>query len=386
MTTPGTHRFVALDALRGLCAVFVCLFHFRVNSPVAASRFVLASWQFVDFFFVLSGFVIAANYRDRLRTGLARRRFLLLRAGRVYPLHVFVLALFVVTELALLAFVRAPGVRPAFDAAHSPAAVVLHLAMLQCFGLADRLTWNAPAWSIAAEFWAYVAFAFLVPAARHRLDAVLVAVAVACPLILLAVTPWGINVTWSWAVIRCFYGFALGALCWSAWQATGRASPTRPRLWLAIEAATAAAVVAFVIVAGPTRWNLLGPPLFAVAVLVFAHERGALSRVLVTPPLLVLGTLSYSIYMVHSFVQARLDDILKVVQHRTGIPLTTVILHRGLPVTLAGASPLQGTLLVGVMLVAVVAVSHVTYRVVERPGQRWARDRARATPLPVAVA
>ena len=385
MATPGTHRFVALDALRGLCAVFVCLFHFRVNSPIAASGFVLASWQFVDFFFVLSGFVIAANYRDRLRSGMQRRRFLLLRAGRVYPLHVVVLGLFVATEVAL-ALTHSRGVRPAFDPAHAPAAIPAHLLMLQCIGLFPRLTWNAPAWSIAAEFWAYVAFALLVPAVRQRLDAVLVAVAVACPLVLLAVTPWGINVTWDWAIVRCFYGFALGALCWSAWQATGRAPATRPGLWLIIELATAVAVATFVIVAGPTRWNLLGPPLFAVAVLVFAHERGGLSRLLVTPPLLVLGTLSYSIYMVHSFVQARFDDVLKVVQHRTGIALTTTILHHGVPVTLAGATPLQGTVLVGVMLAAVVAVSHLTYRAVERPGQHWARERARATPLPVAAA
>jgi peptidoglycan/LPS O-acetylase OafA/YrhL len=385
MTTPGTHRFVALDALRGLCAVFVCLFHFRVNSPVAASRFVLASWQFVDFFFVLSGFVIAANYRDRLRSGMQRRRFLVLRVGRVYPLHVVVLGLFVVTELALAA-AHNPGIRAPFDAAHPVAGIPLHLLMLQCVGLLPRLTWNAPAWSIAAEFWAYVGFALVVPVAGRRLDAVLVAVVVACPLILLVATPWGINVTWDWAIVRCFYGFALGALGWSVWQATGRAPATRPGLWFAVEAATAVAIVAFVIVAGPTRWNLLGPPLFAVAVLVFAHERGGLSRVLVTPPLLILGTLSYSIYMVHSFVQARLDDVLKLLQHRSGIPLTTTILHRGAPVVLAGASPLQGTVLVGVMLVAVVAVSHITYRAVERPGQRWARARAKATPLPVSAA
>lgn len=380
MTTSATPRFLALDALRGLCAVFVCLFHFRANSPVAASRFVGASWQFVDFFFVLSGFVIAANYRDRLRSGLSRGQFLLLRTARVYPLHAVVLGLFVVTELALAA-AHHPGIRLPFDAAHPAAAIPVHLLMLQSVGLFPRLTWNAPAWSIAAEFWAYVAFALLVPAARHRLDAVLVAVAVACPLILLAVTPKGINVTWDWAIVRCFYGFALGALGWSVWQAGGRTVALRPGAWLAVEAGTAIAVVAFVIAAGPTRWNVLGPPLFAAAVLVFAHERGALSRLLVTPPLLVLGTLSYSIYMVHTFVQARFDDVLTLVQHRTGVRLTTVILHNGLPKVIAGATPFQGTILVGLMLVAVVAISHITYRAVERPVQRWARARAGAAPL-----
>lgn len=386
--TPGTHRFVALDAMRGLCAVFVCLFHFRVNSPVATSRFVLSSWQFVDFFFVLSGFVIAANYRDRLRDGLPRWRFIALRVGRIYPLHVAVLALFVVTEIAGAAFVHSTGMRPMFDAAHAPGAIPLHLLMLQSVGLVPRLTWNDPAWSIAVEFWAYVGFALLVPVSRDRLDRILIAIALACPLILFAVTPFGINVTWDWALVRCFYGFALGALCWTVWTRTGRAPPTHTGVWLVVELATIVALVGFVMVTGSSRWNLLGPPLFAGAVLVFAHERGPVSRLLSTPPMLFLGTLSYSIYMMHSYVQARGEDVLKLVERQSGIPLTTTVVRHGVPATLAGATPAQGTILVVVMLLVVIGVSYITYRVIELPGQRWSRARFRPTAAarPVSVA
>ena len=53
----------------------------------------------VEFFFVLSGFVIAASYGERLAHGYPRWRFMLIRFFRVYPLHILTVALFVALEL-----------------------------------------------------------------------------------------------------------------------------------------------------------------------------------------------------------------------------------------------------------------------------------------------
>lgn len=374
--TPGTHRFVALDALRGLCAVLVCLFHFKANSPIAESQFVRSSWQYVDFFFVLSGFVIAANYRQRLEEGLSPWRFLGLRLGRIYPLHIFVLGLFVVTEIAG-AILLSPGQRPRqmFDTAHAPSAIILHLLMLHSVGLTSRLTWNDPAWSIGVEFWTYVVFALAVPWLRTRLEAVMLVVVVACPLILLGVRSAGINVTWDWGLVRCIYGFSLGVLGWAVWRREGRATDTRPILWTVLELTALVASAGFVMATMTSQWNVLGPLVFAVAVLIFAHERGRVSRLLATPPLLLLGTLSYSIYMLHSFVQARSADVLKIIERLTGYPTSSPGIHNGVAIRIVGATPLQGTLLTGMMLLIVIGLSYITYRTVELPGQRWARER-----------
>ena len=76
-------RFLALDGLRGLCAVLVCLFHFRANNPLTEAAFIRGSWQFVDLFFVISGFVMAASYGHRLEDGLSSGRFALLRLARL---------------------------------------------------------------------------------------------------------------------------------------------------------------------------------------------------------------------------------------------------------------------------------------------------------------
>lgn len=371
--TSGIRRFAALDALRGLCACLVCLFHFKANSPLVEWEFIRQSWQFVDFFFVLSGFVIAANYRDRLAGHLSIAPFMLLRLGRIYPLHAFMLAAFVATELAALALGQVGNARRVlFDDGHSAGAIVSNLLLIQSFGIEGRLTWNHPAWSIAVEIWAYLLFALAVRSCGRGLDATLVCVAVIVPLLLLGLAG-GTNVSWDFGLIRCVYGFALGALCWSIWQRWGNLLMNRASGWTAIEITTAAAVVIFVTVAGATPWTLLGPPLFAVALLIFAREGGVVSRALATPVPLLLGTLSYSIYMVHTFVQSRFDDALIVVERLTETPLTTRMVENGRAGIVVGADPVQGVLLTILMLAIVVVVSWLTYRCVELPALRWSR-------------
>lgn len=81
-------RFSALDGLRGFAAVGVFFYHgadligFRVASGYLA----------VDFFFCLSGFVIAAAYEQRLVAGERLSGFLVARLTRLYPVYLLGMA------------------------------------------------------------------------------------------------------------------------------------------------------------------------------------------------------------------------------------------------------------------------------------------------------
>jgi peptidoglycan/LPS O-acetylase OafA/YrhL len=77
-----TDRFTTLDALRGLAAVCVMLFHLRGSAPVTVASGYLA----VDLFFGISGFVIAHTYEARLQAGLGLRAFAFRRLVRLYPM------------------------------------------------------------------------------------------------------------------------------------------------------------------------------------------------------------------------------------------------------------------------------------------------------------
>lgn len=78
----------------------IVLFHLRSTGIVTNAALVQHGWMFVDFFFVLSGFVIGCGYLERLGSGYSVRRFMLLRLGRIYPLHLAVLLALLALEIA----------------------------------------------------------------------------------------------------------------------------------------------------------------------------------------------------------------------------------------------------------------------------------------------
>ncbi|WP_454886839.1 acyltransferase family protein [Sphingomonas oryzagri] len=77
-------RLDGLDGLRGLAAFLVLLHH--AGPKVAGLNLLPGGYLAVDFFFMLSGFVIARGYEGRLRDGLTLGSFLLLRLRRLYPM------------------------------------------------------------------------------------------------------------------------------------------------------------------------------------------------------------------------------------------------------------------------------------------------------------
>jgi peptidoglycan/LPS O-acetylase OafA/YrhL len=151
-------HFRALDGWRGLCALIVALYHFPGSGVLEQNRIVGNAEFFVDFFFVLSGFVIAANYLHRIPDEPAALRFMGLRVGRLYPLHL-------VTFFAFFAFeclqAVAAGFTNAFNETNSLVTIPSTLLMIQSWGLHDHLSWNWPSWSISCEMAAYGAFALI---------------------------------------------------------------------------------------------------------------------------------------------------------------------------------------------------------------------------------
>lgn len=85
-TRESSGRFVFLDGLRGLAALAVVIHHFTQTS---GRRELFASGPLaVDFFFCLSGFVIAHAYRRRLLTGMPALEYVKRRLIRLYPMYV----------------------------------------------------------------------------------------------------------------------------------------------------------------------------------------------------------------------------------------------------------------------------------------------------------
>src|ERR1700733_9805135 len=83
MTDYTKHRFYVLDGMRGIAAIIVMLYHFYLDMHL---RYFKNSFVAVDFFFVLSGFVLCHAYGNKLLNGMSVGEFLARRIGRLYPL------------------------------------------------------------------------------------------------------------------------------------------------------------------------------------------------------------------------------------------------------------------------------------------------------------
>ena len=289
MTAP--HRFAAIDAWRGLCAVMVVFYHFRINSHIREVPLVMEAWRFVDFFFVLSGFIIAFAYSHRMKskadlTAFASRRFF-----RLWPLHAVILVGLVAIET-----VRFYATGDGFTEKTSLISIIPNMLLVHAWGFLPDTSWNGPSWSISTEIAAYAAFAIVFSLSGRRSYVVAGLVGLASALIVLLIAPYGMRSDYDFAVFRCLFGFMLGTLVFRAWQIRPFAS-AYPTIAEAIAAFVALAAVSF-LPQGPAE--LLMVPAFALLVYVFASSNGRISRLFETKPLQFFGERSYSIYMIHA--------------------------------------------------------------------------------------
>jgi peptidoglycan/LPS O-acetylase OafA/YrhL len=382
-------RYEVLDSWRGICALFVAVFHFPVLNGFSDSAFLRSSYLFVDFFFVLSGFVIANGYASRLGDGKAVGRFVFVRFGRLYPLHVFMLSAFVGFELLRLALpqLRNGGEAP-FSGGDNMATLVENIFLIHGLGFAHGLSWNSPSWSISTEFFTYVTFALVMLAFGARAWLILLAPVILGPIVLLKLSPHFMDATWNYGFVRCLYGFSVGVLlCWSQgraiagerWKfALDAHDPVGRSAWTITEVATLVAIFTFVRMGGSNATGIAAPFVFAFAINVFAHERGFVSDVLRLKPFLWLGALSYSIYLTHIFVQSRMIDIAGLMDGELHTALIGPMIYHGDPVIgFATSSLAVGTAITAAMLCLTLCASWFTWRFVEMPSLARFRGAAK---------
>ena len=348
----GVRPIVSLTAARGLAAWWVVLYHYQIQIapllPGALQRFVAAGYLAVDFFFVLSGFVIALNYLESFRqlsaSGIGR--FLWLRLARIYPLHIVMLVAFLTVPLAIVALSAAKSPGAQFE----PGYFALSVVLLQNWGFTDQLGWNVPAWSISTEWAAYLLFpAFAWFAIRRLRRPSAASLAIVVCLAALTLLLWATGHTLGddiphLGLPRCLAEFAAGASLYCIWR-TQRAAKTA----YAGAALIAALLLVVLYVWLPIPDTLVFPAAFVLAVYALATRGFWLTRWLSWRPLVAIGEVSYATYLLHFFVKRWTEFLL---------------VGNGLPDAVG----------VAFYVVATAAGSVALYWLVEVPGRRRMRD------------
>lgn len=392
-------RYDALDSWRGICATMVMVYHFAIASHFYNVDLVRNAFLFVDFFFVLSGFVIAINYQERLMSGFGVGRFMALRLGRVWPLHAFILLAFILLEVVLVAWPAlqqatclAPGETggchvPFTGEDRSFTAIITNLFLVHSLpGVHENVTWNGPSWSISVEFYTYLIFAVglwvvsRLPKRNTLLVLGLVAIMIVAPLIIYKFGGrQNIFLTTGGGLIRCVYGFAAGVLAsmiFTQWKEPILSLFRNRTVATVIEVGVLAVVIAFASLVGFSSFNLTAPLFFLVVILAFAPQAGAISWVLTRRPLLYLGALSYSIYMTHYIVQAVIYHMWNMTKASGGGELFDRLDGYEVAAALVPTERMwTGDLWVIGGSIVVIGVSALTYEFVEKPGREWMRKR-----------
>ncbi len=372
----GRAFFGPLEAFRGVAALIVAWFH----APFADGEKLLIVKQgaiFVDFFFILSGFVMAHAYLSKIQGGMALRDFALLRLARLYPLHLFMLAVWLPYVLAKYAAHDLYGIGTDPAGRDDLWSLLGNLALVQSMGLFDTLTWNGPAWSISVEVFAYLAFFAVAALAPRRWFGALAPLIAAAAFALLyglgRDNPQGLLFTHDFGFVRCvasfFAGAALHRLFLRRPLALGKGAATALEA-LAVLAAVAAVLRSY----NDAGWQLLTICSFMALLFVFAHGAGRVSALMSLPFPRYLGRISYSIYMVHAIVMIVVGNIAEYV-------LKMPLADRTAEFSLVQSS--YATLYNVALLALVILIAGAVYRHVELRGKAWTLKRF-ARPAPAA--
>lgn len=367
-------RFNALEGVRGLLCLVVMLIHFEAGYHGKAFLAAESFYYLVDVFFVFSGFLMSGLYWSTLRNRTDFIDYMIVRTGRVYPLHLALLLAFIAFEAFRLLLPAHWLDTIPFSGTNDPAAIISHLTLTQSMGLFGYNTWNFPSWSISTEYYAYIVFAMLIlffQKYREFLAALIVLISV----VLIA---WqsgiGFQETIVWGFFRCLAGFMAGVCIYPIYVRTQHFKKYPYRMTL-VELIAVTVFVGFSLISSNRLASLLVPFVAGFWVWSLCYDAGAVSRFFSSRVLIYLGTISYSIYLNHVFVQDRMMNFFKLLEIKSVgvffVPDSTELSKTA--EVMLGTTVWRADLYALLMLALVIFVSHFTYRWIEVPGREWAK-------------
>ncbi|MBT8428947.1 MAG: acyltransferase, partial [Gammaproteobacteria bacterium] len=329
----GDYYLPALTGIRFFAIFHIFLFHLVSMYWTAASEgienlpidfnqaphtlvvFASNGWISTSLFFLLSGFILAYLYwGEDGRLNITRRRFWLLRAARIYPIHLIV--------MIFILLMRTPGYLdqdiPLSTLVPSALATI---ALIQAWVPAWIPLWSWPTWTISALVFLYLIMPWLMTTLSRLSHRQMVMALIAMPFVSIIPTlvyaarqaagaPWSMNVDMFVANTPVFWVpyFAAGMLMTRVFSMS-RFKPTRRNpSWFAWGDVAFIVIIAIACTPGigqPLKFLIrqgLLMPFFVIMVLDLARGKGLMARFFSLPGTGFLGETGYSIFIWQSMV------------------------------------------------------------------------------------
>ncbi len=357
-----TKEIKALTSARGIAACLVMIYHFHQLDNISSEAllsFIKKGYLWVDFFFVLSGFVMAMTYNAKFAGSYSwhnHKEFLLRRIGRIYPMYIFITL--VISAYSLIVYGGYSGVhRPAVNLDDPVLAHITNIFMIQAWGFGKSI--GGPTWSISTEWAAYLLFPILIHLAIFsRLHfSWLAALAASMCLYYIAGTYvpsksqngqldvyYGINAL---PLLRCISGFYFGLFIF-------RFVKTKEIFFIYKDSAALAIIFCLILLMAINANDLLIYPFLPLFVLTLYGNKGYVARFFANQLFYMLGLLSYSIYLLHHHFLVLLTQL--------QIRLSVYMPQMAANITAAA-----------IVYSLVIGGAYLCYRYIEKPSRKWFR-------------
>jgi len=282
-------RIHTLDGFRGIFALMIIIDHAANDSFIFQNFIVQKADFFVDYFFVLSGFVISYNYLHKIKDFASFKDFMVRRLIRLYPLLLYTTLLFFGLML----------IGKHWNTFNDPYPV-LFLQLTDTLTLMNSnpifgssLGINYPSWSISSEMISYALFGCCLFMFRKNAVIVLSLFLLGAGLFILFTGKY--MYMGDFGFVRGLFCFILGYLVHLLSQKINPRFGTLPELLFLF-------LLLLVFKYLPSEGAILLPFVFSLGIFIFVSGKGIITSFLETKPAQFLGKISYSVYLNHAIV------------------------------------------------------------------------------------
>ena len=276
-----------IQFLRFFLSLAIVLLHFPSNSILTNNHLILNSQICVDFFFILSGYILALKYS---KNNLSKKDFIFFikkRFFRLYPLHLIMLIVFVFLEIIKFYLVKYYNYKLNREF-YTGLDFIINLFFLNGFVDSIFISFNEPSWSAAIEFYVNIIFIILIYL-RTRIFYLFII----CGIFLIYSSVLNISLVLTG---RCFFSFFLGYYLYKI---------SKNITWNSNSIILIIALIAIYLIATNKSdikfYFVINPILFSIffLLLIKLDNKSVIYRITNYKIFNFLGKISYSIYMTH---------------------------------------------------------------------------------------
>jgi peptidoglycan/LPS O-acetylase OafA/YrhL len=291
-----------LTSLRFFFALCVFLSHYIINEK----ELFYEGYIGVEFFFILSGFIISYNYKQKfIDKKITRKEFIVARVARIYPLHIitFLFVLFLMVRGTFTSGTILPWKE-----------ILFNLTLLQSFVPVKSIyfSFNAVSWSISNELFFYIMFPVIINCICRWNGKTILAV---CLLLLTAYfiaiifipEPYHHALFYINPFIRII-DFLIGIGLFCLWEYISNlnkvnAFKVSKKIVTLMEVGSVCLLILFVCLSKNIPQTYRYASFYwipmSIIILCFAQPRGWVSALLSWKPLIIAGEVSFGFYMIH---------------------------------------------------------------------------------------